>query len=213
MKRTTIHSPWKGFTERTISGCSGIQIGPWPNVDEKDKHARRRNHPFDLGFALTLGSHAFDYCRSPEALMRRAEEAENLGRDHGVKLMSEIMAQIVKGVAWLRAGRVADSIGKLRESIDGLSNTGHRIYVTYLDAVLAEAIARTGDVADGLDRIEKSLRRVDENGERVHLAEILRLKGWMLQQRGNPDGAVQILRAAIRVAQEQGARSWELRGA
>ena len=29
--------------------------------DEKDAHARRRGHPFDLGFALTTGAHEFDH--------------------------------------------------------------------------------------------------------------------------------------------------------
>src|ERR1700678_3303633 len=27
--------------------------------DEKDTHARRRGHPFDLGYALTSGAHQF----------------------------------------------------------------------------------------------------------------------------------------------------------
>ena len=58
--------------------------------------------------------------------------------------MAEVMAQIVKGVAWLRAGRVTESIGQLRESIDRLHKTGHRIYEPYLRAVLADAVAREG---------------------------------------------------------------------
>ena len=60
--------------------------------DEKDEHARRRNHPFDLAFALTLGAQVFDYLGEPEELLRRTEEAERIcrgprrcaaGGDHG----------------------------------------------------------------------------------------------------------------------------------
>jgi predicted ATPase len=181
--------------------------------DAKDEHARRRNHPFDLGFALTLGSHAFDYCCAPERLLLRAEEAERVGRDRGVSLMSEVMAQIVKGVAWLRAGRIADSIGQLRESIGRLSETGHRIYVPYLRALLADAIAREGDLQGGLALIDESLAQSERQAERVHLAELLRLKGWILKEQGKLDDAEQNLRAALTVAREQQAKSWELRAA
>ena len=35
--------------------------------DEKDAHARRRGHPFDLGYALTMGALEFDHrCESRE---------------------------------------------------------------------------------------------------------------------------------------------------
>src|ERR1700760_2654810 len=33
--------------------------------DEKDAHARRRGHPFDLGYALFVGLHVFDYRFGP----------------------------------------------------------------------------------------------------------------------------------------------------
>ena len=42
--------------------------------DEKDAHARRRGHPFDLGFALTIGAHEFDHrcdARGPAQARRR----------------------------------------------------------------------------------------------------------------------------------------------
>ena len=51
-----------------------------------------------------------------------------------------------------------------------------------------------------------------ENGEeRAHYAELLRLKGWLLMQRGQPEEAEAALRASIEVARAQKARSWELR--
>jgi len=182
--------------------------------DAKDEHARRGNHPFDLGFALTLGSHAFDYCRLPERLLPRAEEAERVGRERGVSLMSEIMAQIIKGIAWLRAGRTVDSIGQLYGAIKRLEKTGHRIYVTYCRAVLAEAMAREGDCDAAMSLVDESLHAIEERGqygERVHYAEILRLKGWMLHSRGNLDAAADCLLNALEVAERQQARSWQLR--
>jgi predicted ATPase len=197
------HYLWMlGYPEQAMKEC-----------DEKDEHARRRNHPFDLGFALTLGSHAFDYCGLPERLLPRVREAEQVGRERGVPLMSEVMAQIIKGVASLRAGRTADSIEQLRDSIEKLSQTGHRIYVPYLRSVLADARAREGDYEGALALIDQSLAQIERQGEHVHFAEVIRLKGWILHQQGYVDAAEQQVRASLAAAQRQHARSWELRSA
>jgi predicted ATPase len=181
--------------------------------EERDLHARRRNHPLDLGLALTLGAHVFDYRGEPEELARRAEEAERVGREHRVPLISEMMAQIVKGVAWLRAGRVSESVIQLRESLARLARTGHGAWIPYIRALLAEALALGGDCESGLALIEESLQQIERQRERVHLAEVLRLKGWMLGGLGRRQEAERTLRAALEVAREQQAKSWELRAA
>src|SRR5437870_5807398 len=95
--------------------------------DAKDANARRLNHPFDVAFALTLGAQVFELRGEPEPLLRRTEEAERVAREHGVPLLSEVMVEISKGVAWLRAGRAAESAAQLREAVTRLYNTGHRI--------------------------------------------------------------------------------------
>jgi predicted ATPase len=80
-----------------------------------------------------------------------------------------------------------------------------------LHAVLGEAIALSGDIEGGLATIEESLAVIERQGERSHLAEVLRLKGWMLQRQGKFAEAAEALTAAIDVAREQRAKSWELR--
>jgi hypothetical protein len=74
--------------------------------DEKDEQARRRNHPFDLAFALTLGAQVFDYLCEPEELLRRTEEAERVCRVHGVALLGEIMTEISRHRPRRARGRV-----------------------------------------------------------------------------------------------------------
>ena len=181
--------------------------------DAKDELARRRGHPFDLAFALTVGALAWDYTGRPEELLRRAEEAAEVGREHGLPLMSEVMAEIVAGIAWLRAGRVEESVERLQRSLGDLLRTGHRAWVPYVRAVLGEALARAGDPAAGLRSVEESLEQVERQDERVHLPEILRLQGWILSLQGKAEDAERSLRAAIEVARAQGTRSWELRAA
>jgi hypothetical protein len=109
--------------------------------DAKDEHARHRNRPFDLAFALTLGAQVFDFLNEPEELLRRTAEAERVGREHGVALLSEILAEISRGIIMLRAGRAHDAVAQLELSIARLMATGHRIWIWYLQALQAEALA------------------------------------------------------------------------
>ena len=60
--------------------------------DEKDAHARRRGHPFDLGFALTTGAHEFDHRLTLEDLRKRAEECERLGRENSLPVLWAMLA-------------------------------------------------------------------------------------------------------------------------
>jgi class 3 adenylate cyclase len=179
--------------------------------DEKDEHARRRNHPFDLAFALTLGAQVFDYLGEPEELLRRTEEAERVCRVHGVALLGEILAEISRGVVSLRAGRAADSVVQLEKAIGRLEATGHRVWVRYLRGLQGQGLALTGDLEGASALIEESVLATENGEARVHYAELLRLRGWVLMLLGRPQEAEATLRASIDVARAQKAKSWELR--
>jgi class 3 adenylate cyclase len=181
--------------------------------DEKDAHARRIGHPFDLGFALTTGSHAFDYRCEPEALFQRVAEAEKLGRDNSVPFISEVMAQVVRGVAMLRAGDPAGAIPQLRHGIGMWSGHGANIWNPYLKALVGEALALTGDLESACRTLDECIAQANRPGweERAHLAEILRLKGWVLERSGDTGGAERSVREGLAVARSQQAKSWELR--
>jgi predicted ATPase len=191
-----------GYPDRAVQLC-----------DAKDAHARRRGHPFDLGFALTVGSQVWDYRCEPEHMLARVEEAERLGRAHSLPFIFDVMAQLWKGLAWLRAGHLAEGIAQLRDAMETWSAHGGGSGVPYYRAVLAEGLALSGDIEGGLRLIEESLTQIARPGweERLHLAEVLRLKGWMLRLQGDLNGAEQNYLASLDVAREQQAKSWELR--
>jgi predicted ATPase len=150
--------------------------------DAKDAHARRRGHPFDLGLALTVGSYVWDYRGESEQALARAEEAERLGRAHSLPFISEVLAQVMKGIAWLRAGRLAEGMPQLRGALEAWNAHGGEINMPYYRAVLAEGLALNGDIEGGLRLIEESLTQMARPGweERWYLAEVLRLKGEIL---------------------------------
>ena len=54
--------------------------------DEKDAYARRRGHPFDLGFALAWGASVRSRFTHQD-LRKRAEECERLGRENSLPVL------------------------------------------------------------------------------------------------------------------------------
>jgi class 3 adenylate cyclase len=178
-------------------------------------HARRRGHPFDLGWVLASSSIVWACRRAPEQILVRTEEAERLGRAHDLPFVSDVLAQHWKGVAWLQAGRLAEGLPQLRGVIATWIAHGAEIAVPYLRAVLAEGLALSGDIAGGLRLIEESLAQIARPGweERWAFAEILRLKGWLLALQGDLAGAERQYLASLAGAREQQAKSWELRTA
>ncbi len=177
----------------------------------RDEHARHRGHPFDLALSLTLGAQVFEFLGLPEELERRAEEADAVGRRYGVPLFFEMMCEISRGVAWLRAGRYEESAAQIERSVARLASTGHNIWLSYLLALRGEALAMMGQREAAGRQIDQSIARIERGEERSHFAEVLRLRGWLHGLEGDRLNAEQFLRRAIGVARAQNAKSWELR--
>ena len=178
-----------------------------------DAHARQRGHPFDLAFALTLGAQVFDFLNMPEELERQAEEANAVGRRYGVSLFFEMMGEISRGVAWLRAGRYAEAAGQIERSAARLASTGHGVWISYLGALQGEALAHLGATTQAAEAIARSIAHIERGEERCHYPEVLRLAGWVAALQGDAGEAERFYRRSLAAARSHQARSWELRTA
>ncbi len=185
-----------------------LQLG-----DEKDAHARWRGHPFDLGFALTMGAHEFDHRYELEDLRKRAEECERLGRENSLPLLWAILAPISYGQALILKGKPAEGIIPLKAGIAAWEAGGGKVRSPAMKAFLAEGTALTGDLDNALHLIDEAIAQVERPGweERHFYAEILRLKGWMLSLKGDLEGAERNFLASLDWARRQQAKMWELR--
>jgi tetratricopeptide (TPR) repeat protein len=181
--------------------------------DEKDAHARRRGHPFDLGLALFALAHEFDHRCGHEDFDKRAEEIERLGRENSLPMLWANLAPMAYGLAFIREGKVAEGIAPLKAAIAVWEATGIKLPMPILKALLAEAMALTGDLENALHLIDEAIAQVERPGweERLSYAEILRVKGWMLSLKGDPEGAERNFLASLDWARRQQAKSWELR--
>ena len=181
-------------------------------VKETEAHARRRAHPFDLGFALYFHTYLFNLCGVPAEVRMRAEECAKIGRDNSLPPLSIMLAPWAYGLALTREGKTAEGIPLLEAGVATWKAGGGRLYSPYVNALVAEGKALLGD--DGaLALIEEQIVEIERPGwgERLYYAEILRLKGLILSMNGDHEAAERAYNASLDWAREQEAKSWELR--
>ena len=80
-------------------------------------------------------------------------------------------------------------------------------------ALLAEAGEIAGQFEEAVGRLDDALQIVDRTGERWFAAELNRHKGELLLRQGYSEAAEQLYCKALRIAEEQEAKLWELRAA
>ena len=179
--------------------------------DEKDDVARRIGHPFNLGFALGFGAWVFHYRKEPSTLALRVAEGEMVARDSGLMFLSE--TQVIFTKALVSADN--DQHSTCVELFDRYFASPMCILVVrpYILAVQAISLTTLGRRAEALANIAQAIEQIERPGwnERSHYAEILRIKGWILQQQGDYQDAEFNLRASLDFARKQQAKSWELR--
>jgi len=83
----------------------------------------------------------------------------------------------------------------------------------YFLALLAGADEMSGQIQEALTLLDEALRTVELTGERFFAAELNRHRGRLLLQQGYSEAAEDLYRKALSIAEEQGAKLWELRAA
>jgi hypothetical protein len=73
-----------------------------------------------------------------------------------------------------------------------------------------EASAATAQIEERLTLLDDALQIVERTGVRWFAAELNRLKGQLLLRQGHSEAAEELYRKALSVAEEQGAKLWEL---
>jgi class 3 adenylate cyclase/tetratricopeptide (TPR) repeat protein len=184
-------------------------------IDSADDHARRRGHPFDLGWALTIGANLFDYLREPDEFLKRIDEADRLGRENSLPFLTQDRAPSSTGLALIRKGQVAEGIALLEKGLAVWEQSGGRARMPDRKSVLAEGLAQLGDLGGALALIDQVIAQIERAGweERHYYAEALRIKGWLLAGKGDLAGAERCYTASLDWARTQRAKSWELRTA
>jgi predicted ATPase len=106
-------------------------------------------------------------------------------------------------------------IAQMRQGLVNWQTLGVALLEPYWLILLSEAYGQVGQPEEGLRVLSEALSTLNSNGERFWEAELYRLKGQLLLQQSpdNQPEAEACFQQALSIAQNQSAKSWELRAA
>jgi predicted ATPase len=174
--------------------------------------ARRLAHPPSLAASLTLGTRLLSLVGDNAALNEQADELVAVAAEQGFPYW-RAQGTIYRGWVTVKNGDLTEGIPLLRSGPVASRATGAELFVPHYVALLAEACEIAGQVEEGLTLSDEALQIVERTGERWFAAELNRHKGQLLLRQGHSAAAEELYRKALDIAEEQGAKLWELRAA
>jgi class 3 adenylate cyclase len=170
--------------------------------------SERIAHPFSRGLGLQyIAMLHLDRCE-PEAALQLLDMVDALVAEHRIGLVLDLA--LLRGAALILQGARNEAVVRLREALAD-RRTAPRLRCYGL-AKLAEALAQ-GDGAAAVAVATDGLNVANETGHRQWVAELHRFKGEALLGLNAPHDAQKAFEEALRVAQGQGAKAYELRAA
>ncbi|MCI0419768.1 MAG: AAA family ATPase, partial [Acidobacteria bacterium] len=184
--------------------------------------ARELSDPHSLTHALFYAAVLHQLRREERLAQEYAEAAIALSSEHGLMLYLR-QAPITRGWALAEQGRHKEGIEQMRQGLAAYEATGAKVLRPHMLALLAEALGKAGRPEEGLMVLAEALVVSRQSGHRYYDAELYRLKGelLLLQAGGRHVSlaatdeveaqAESCFNEAIRMAQKQRAKFWELR--
>ena len=175
--------------------------------------ATRLGSPFSMVFAL-MHAIALAHLRGDHSTIpSRAESMMEIAREQGFPYWSAIASMII-GRSLVGQGNHDAGIIRMREAMTSLLEAGGELIYNYALSLLAESYRAAGEPGPGLAAVAEALEGIESSGQRMHEAELWRLRGELLLLEGEAEAeSARCFHRALQVAQEQQARSWELRAA
>ena len=172
--------------------------------------ARRLAHPPSLASSLMNGTTVLLLVGDDAALDERANQLVAVTTEQGFPFWGAV-GTIYRGWVKVKNGDVAEGISLLRSGSTAYRATGARVWMPYHIALLARAYEIAGQIEEGLTQLDDALQIVERTGERWLDAELYRHKGQLLLRQGHSEAAEELYRNALRIAEQQQAKLWELR--
>ena len=149
-----------------------------------------------------------------EAVRRAAQAVVGIGREHG---LAYYLSRGALDSAWANAklGERDSGSAQLRQALAEYVSPGNKLSLPLYRGLLAEIESEGEDAEAALAEIDEALALASETGEHWFDAGLHRIRGEILlkQNPAHPAPAEAAFLAAIAVAQQQQARSFELRAA
>jgi len=214
---------WLYGSDLSVASHTQLVWGLWflGHPDQAMQHsqealrlAQEVSHPQSLVLALFYGASLHQYRREVQATHEQAESVMTMATEEVFALR---LAQgiVLHGWALAMQGQNESGIATIRQGLASALATGDNAYTPYFLGLLADAYREGGHSEEGLNVMDEVVAVMETTELRWYEAELHRLKGELLLQQ-SPDNATEAetcFHQAITIAQNQSAKSWELRAA
>jgi class 3 adenylate cyclase/predicted ATPase len=184
-------------------------------IEEAVARAIESAHPPTLAIAHNYKAVFELLCGDAAAAKRHADEAIQLSREHGIPFFLSAGGQASAAAAARLGGRGTAAVESRRLSAE-YSEAGYKFLAPFYQGLQAELEAAGEEGTDyGLTRVDQAIALAVETGEHWTDALLHRIRGEILLKRdpANTAPAEEAFLTAVAIAQEQKAKSFELRAA
>ena len=217
--RLTNHDPlvfsqhWAGSLAAWIRGFPDESVA---RMEEALSLAREIGHPFNLVFALTAGATSLIYLDEPGRLLDLCDEAQAVAEAEGLGPFSEhVNIMQWRGGALVQRGDFETGYASAKAGNDFWNDSGGRVCNAMFRSWIVSGLRGLGRIDEARRLNEANIVHCRDTGDRYMEPECVRLQGELLLEAGteNRDTAERLFDEAKSIAQDHGARSWELRAA
>jgi predicted ATPase len=192
--------------------CLGYPAVALERIEEALARAAAIAHPYSQAIATTYAAVLQQFLSQPARCRGYAEESIALADRYGFTLWLS-MATFLRGWAQTMAGDFDSAFEDMQRSIDLYRSSGAELGAAYSTALLGDTFGRSGQPDVGLLLLPQAIDLLARTEDRWCEAELHRLHGELFRMADQPVEAEAAFQRAIRVAQTQHARQWELRSA
>jgi predicted ATPase len=182
--------------------------------DQAIAWSRNLRHPHNLAFSLAYASLLRMLQRQEAGALELLDELTAVTTEHHFPAYLAI-ANVLRGRLLCVQGRSAEGLHLIRRGLLEVGRTGASWNQSYFLGLLALSCEDAGFTDEAFDTLDRALQHAEKTDERWFEAELHRQKGeWLVVHRPDqPADAETCFQHAIALAQEQNAKSWELRAA
>lgn len=174
------------------------------------EHTRISGRMFDRAFVLQMECICAIMRRDLARIEQVAAEAMIVGNEIDAPPAAAI-GRLGSGLCQVKRGAVASGLENMQAGIDTYRVGGHLAALPFLLCSLADGLATAGDLEAALLPLAETRALVTSTGEQRIEVELHRLEGDIRARRGDHAAAERCFLQALELAQQQGARWWELR--
>jgi DNA-binding SARP family transcriptional activator/predicted ATPase len=203
------------FCQCYFAHCLWILGHPQESIDRISSalaRARDLGDPFSVTLALVYSAMLHQFLGDAARSRQMAEEAAALCNEYGFKYY-QAWPPIIRGWALAASGQAVEGAALIRKGMDALRQIQSQIREPYYLGLLAFACRAAGRADEAMKHLRDAFGIIEKGGETWAEAELHRIKGDLLQDRGDSRGAELSYQRAYSLAGQQDAGAIMLRAA